>query len=225
MSVEVYSKKLGINRCYLIKADGCIMVDTGPPGSGSAIKDWIRTLPIRPDDIQLLVLTHGHADHVGSAWSVKEFTGADIALHEADTYMFESGVVVWPTAVTNWGSVARLLLKPLTPLFRFTGGKVDIVLGNEGLALGEYGIPGRVVHTPGHTPGSVSVLLENGDAFVGCMTHNGPPFRLSPGLPIFAEDLPKLRESWRSLLGHEVRTIYPAHGGSFSPEAIVKALR
>jgi glyoxylase-like metal-dependent hydrolase (beta-lactamase superfamily II) len=224
-STEIYSKKVGINYCYLIKADGCIMVDTGPPGSGRTIKEWIDTLPIVPEDIQLIVLTHGHADHVGSASSVKDSTGAKIALHEADKEMFESGTVVWPTAVSTWGKVARLLLRPLTPLFRFTGDKVDIVIGDDGLALEDYGIPGRVIHTPGHTPGSVSVLLDNGDAFVGCMTHNSLPFRLGPGLPIFAEDMPDLRESWRALLEQEVRMIYPAHGGPFEPENIVKVLQ
>ncbi len=116
------------------------------------------------------------------------------------------------------------MLKPLTPLFRFHGDKVDVVLGNEGLSLADYGVPGRVIHTPGHTPGSVSVLLETGDAFVGCMTHNSFPFRLSPGLPIFAEDLPELRDSWRSLLEQGAETIYPAHGDSFPSGDILKAL-
>jgi glyoxylase-like metal-dependent hydrolase (beta-lactamase superfamily II) len=224
MSVDIFSKRLGINHCYVIKADGCILVDTGPPGTGRAINDWLRTLPIDPKEIQLIVLTHGHADHVGSAKRVKEFTGAKIALHEYDTAMFEGGIVVWPTAVTNWGRVARLILRPLTPLFRFTGSSVDVVIANDGLSLKEYGIPGRVVYTPGHTSGSVSVLLETGDAFVGCMTHNGFPFRLGPGLPIFAEDLPKLKESWKVILEHDVRMIYPAHGGPFSPEIILESI-
>lgn len=224
MSVDIFSKRLGINICYVIKADGCILVDTGPPGTGRAINGWLKTLPIGPEEIQLIVLTHGHADHVGSATRVKEFTGAKIVLHEADKEMFESGTVVWPSAASTWGSVTRLLLKPLTPLFRFSGCKVDIVIGDDGLELAEYGIQGRVIHTPGHTPGSVSVLLNNGDAFVGCMTHNSPPFRLGPGLPIFAEDLPKLKESWSVLFDQDVRMIYPAHGGPFPPETMLKSL-
>ena len=84
--------------------------------------------------------------------------------------------------------------------------------------------PGRVIHTPGHTPGSVSVLLNTGDAFVGCMTHNKPPFRLKPNLPIFAEDLTKLKDSWKLLLNEGVKTIYPAHGTPFYSEDILKVL-
>ena len=68
------------------------------------------------------------------------------------------------------------------------------------------------------------VLLESGDAFVGCMAHNGVPFRLSPGLPIFAEDLQKVRESWKILIDQGAKMIYPAHGGPFSVEKIQKVL-
>jgi len=224
MPLNIFSKRVGINRCYVIQADGCIMVDTGPPQSGQAIKKWLGTIAVNPQEIQLIVLTHGHADHVGSALRVKNFTGARVALHKNDKYMFENEQVVWPTAASTWGHIARYLLKPLTPIFGFSGAKVDVVIGDEGLSLAEHGIPGKIIHTPGHTPGSVSVLLETGEAFVGCMTHNNLPFRLRPGLPIFAEDLPKLRDSWRLLLDEGAKTIYPAHGNSFSVEEILKVL-
>jgi glyoxylase-like metal-dependent hydrolase (beta-lactamase superfamily II) len=56
------------------------------------------------------------------------------------------------------------------------------------------------------------------------MAHNNLPFRLSPGLPIFAEDLSNVRESWRSLLEQGADTIYPAHGNPFSAEIIRKVL-
>jgi glyoxylase-like metal-dependent hydrolase (beta-lactamase superfamily II) len=200
------------------------MIDTGPTISERAIENWFKSIPVEPDEIRLLVLTHGHADHVGAASQVKNITGAKIAMHENDKYMLEKGEVVWPSPVTNWGSVAIKTMIPLTSLFRFPGANVDEVIGDEGLSLMEYGIPGRIIHTPGHTLGSVSVLLETGEAFVGCMTHNAPPFRLRPGLPIFAEDLSKLRDSWKLIIDQGVETIYPAHGDSFPVGDILKAL-
>jgi glyoxylase-like metal-dependent hydrolase (beta-lactamase superfamily II) len=224
MPVTIYAKRLGINRCYVVQAEGCIMVDTGLPQSARAIEQWLGSLPIDPHDIQLIILTHGHADHVGSAFKVKQFTGAKIAIHEYDKEMFERGKVVWPTPASTWGRIASILSRPMNPLFQFRGDKIDVIIGNEGLSLEEYGIPGRVIHTPGHTPGSVSVLLETGDAFVGCMTHNAPPFRLKPGLPIFAEDLPGLKDSWKLLLDRGARVIYPGHGDSFGSDEILKVL-
>jgi len=221
---SIHVKQLGINRCYLIAGVGNILIDAGPPRTGRAILDWIATIPVRPADIQLIVLTHGHPDHVGSAADLRKATGAKIAVHHLDQEWVEKGRLVWPTPASTWGGVARLLMYPVKPLLRFDGLPVDVVLGDEGLPLADYGISGRIIYTPGHTLGSVSVLLDSGDAFVSCMAHSGLPFRLRPGLPIFADDLPKLRESWKVLLELGAQTIYPAHGGPFSAEVIRRAL-
>jgi glyoxylase-like metal-dependent hydrolase (beta-lactamase superfamily II) len=225
VGVEIYSKRLMINRCYVIKDQGCVMVDAGPAKSEPAIEEWLGEIGIGPEELQLIVLTHGHFDHVGAALGVKEITGAKIAIHEDDQDALESGSMAWPSGVTTWGRIARTVLGPLVKaMLQFDETPADVVLGDEGLSLADYGIPGEVIHTPGHSPGSVSVLLETGDAFVGCMAHNALPFRLRPGLPIFADDLPRLRESWRPLLERGAETIYPAHGDPFPAEVIRKAL-
>ena len=110
------------------------------------------------------------------------------------------------------------------PLIHIPSSNVDIVLGEEGLDLKEYGIPGRVIYTPGHSSGSVSILLETGEVFAGDLAMNTFPLRLSPGLPIFAEDFLKVKESWKLLLDQGAKTIYPAHGKPFSADIIRKAL-
>ena len=56
------------------------------------------------------------------------------------------------------------------------------------------------------------------------MAMNSLPLRLSPGMPIFAENLPQLIESWRKLLEADVKSIYPSHGGPFPPEIMRKAV-
>ncbi len=225
MGIAIHPIHLGLDRCYVIQHKGVIMVDAGFPKKSKAFKQAISGNSINPREIQLLVLTHGHFDHVGSARDIQEITGARIAIHRAEKEWVERVLLMWPPAVTTWGHLLRGVLKPLTPLlFRFPATQVDMVLGDEGLSLAEYGIPGKVIHTPGHTSGSVSVLLETGDAFVGCMAHNGLPFRLRPGLPVFAEDLEQLRQSWQLLLSQGAKRIYPAHGEPFSADAIRKAL-
>ena len=101
---------------------------------------------------------------------------------------------------------------------------VDIVLGDGEFPLFEHGIPGKIVHTPGHSMGSVSGLLETGEAFVGDLAMNMFPLRFGPGLPILAEDMQKVRQSWKLLMGAGAKTIYPAHGEPFSVDVIRRAL-
>ena len=116
------------------------------------------------------------------------------------------------------------ILNMLKSMISFPSSTVDIVLTDEEISLEEYGIPGKVFPTPGHSAGSVTVLLDTGEAFVGDMAMNGLPMRLGPGLPAFAVDLPKLKESWKSLLDRGVKTIYQSHGKSVSVEDMRKAI-
>jgi glyoxylase-like metal-dependent hydrolase (beta-lactamase superfamily II) len=101
---------------------------------------------------------------------------------------------------------------------------VDIVLEDDEFSLEEYGVSGKIVYAPGHSSGSVSILLETGEAFVGDMAMNKFLLRLSPGLPIYAEDWSKLIESWKMLLNRGIKTVYPAHGEPFSVDIIRKAI-
>ncbi len=107
---------------------------------------------------------------------------------------------------------------------RISATKVDIVLRDEEFSLVPFGIPGKVLYTPGHTMGSVSVLLETGDACVGDLAMNGFPFHLRPGLPVFAEDLELVKKSWRLLLDQGAKIIYPGHGKPFPADIIRRSL-
>lgn len=76
MQVDIYKLKFGINHCYIIKGKDAIMIDAGPPKSGKSFMKKLNSLSIRPDEIKLIVLTHGDPDHAGSAKEIKEITGA-----------------------------------------------------------------------------------------------------------------------------------------------------
>jgi hydroxyacylglutathione hydrolase len=225
MALKIYPIRFGINRCYLIQDKGTIMIDGGPPNKSSAFQKFIKRIPIDPTAIGLIVLTHGDFDHVGSASDIKMLSGAEIAIHENDKPNFEKAIYNFPPGATVWGRFLRALLNPiLKRTMRFTGKTCDIVLNNSDFPLHDYGINGKIVYTPGHTKGSVSVLLDTGEAFVGCMAHNNVPFRLRPGLPIFAEDIDEVRQSWKKLIQSGAHMIYPAHGSPFPVDVIENSL-
>ncbi len=225
MSISIHSIPLGVDRVHIIRGDKTIMIDGGMAGQAKNFAKAIEKLSIKPEDIKLIVLTHGDWDHVGSVKEIKDLTGARIALHQEEKDWLEKSMIHWPPGVTAWGKMFDMVMKKCRSSLRFPAAQVDISLGNGGLSLAEYGIPGKIIHTPGHTGGSVSVLLETGEAFVGDLAMSGPPLRLSPGLPIFADDMKQVRESWKLLIDAGAKTIYPAHGKSFSVDVIKRALR
>jgi len=215
MAQQIYAKRLGINYVYLIQGESWMLVDVGPAFTFPQLKGWLASLPLDPQEIKLIVITHAHFDHAGAIADAKELTGAQVAVHHTEQEMISTGIASAPTPAAPLGKIGLVLLKPMLNALQYRGVSPDLVIGDEGLDLHPLGIPGKILHTPGHTDGSLSVLLDNGDAFVGCMTHNGPPFRLRPNFPIFADDLDQLWCSWKILLDQGAETIYPGHGKVF----------
>jgi hydroxyacylglutathione hydrolase len=224
MGINIYPIPLGFDHCYIIQDKGTIMIDGGAPKQAKKFAKAMEKISIKPEEVQLIVLTHGHLDHIGSASEIKEITGAKIAMHELEKDCLEKSLKPMPPGVTTWGHILSKIMTLFLPLIHIPEAHVDVLLGDEEFSLEKYGISGKVIHTPGHSYGSVSVLLETGDAFVGDLAMNKFPLRLSAGLPIFAEDLQKVEESWKLLLDQGAKTIYPAHGDSFSADIIRDAL-
>jgi hydroxyacylglutathione hydrolase len=218
MGVSIYPIKLGVACCYLLRGDGIIMIDGGAPNQAKCFLKALERLSIQPRDLRLLVLTHGHWDHIGTAKDIKEITGAKIAMHKREKDWLEKSLKPLPPGVTLWGKIFAKIMAMFMPFVHISATNVDIILGDEEFSLAEFGIAGKVISTPGHSPGSVSIVLDTGDAFVGDLAMNAFPMRLSPGLPIFAEDLQKVKDSWKLILDYGVKMIYPAHGNPFSSE-------
>jgi len=224
MSVTIHPVLLGFGHCYILRGKKAIMIDAGSPKQAKGFKRALERLSLRAEDIQLIVLTHGHWDHIGSAKEIKDITGAKLALHGHEKDWLEAGLAPLPPGVTAWGRLFTKIMALFMPRVHIPATSVDIVLGDEEFSLTEYGIPGKIMYTPGHSRGSVSVLLETGEAFVGDLAMSGFPLRLGPGLPILAEDLQTVRASLRLLMAAGAETVYPAHGQPFPVDILRKAL-
>jgi hydroxyacylglutathione hydrolase len=225
MGVSVYTIPLGFDNVYVLKDKGVIMIDSGNPKKGKTFLKGLEKAGINPNEIQLIILTHGHWDHIGSAAEIKKLTGAKVVLHQNEKHWLEESLKPMPPGITTWGKISTKLFSwTIVPLIHIEPTKTDIVLQEETFPLEEYGISGKIVYTPGHSSGSVSILLDSGEAFVGDMAMNKFPLRLSPGMPIYAEDLQSLFDSWKKLLDEGVKTVYPAHGDPFPADIIRKEL-
>jgi hydroxyacylglutathione hydrolase len=224
VEIGIHPIHMGVDTIYAVRGEGVILIDGGDPHKLANFKKGIEEVSIRPEEIQLIVLTHGHWDHIGSTKEIKELTGAKVLLHQGDMNLLVEASPSLPSGFTGWGKIISALLRLYSPFIRIPTFEVDIVAGDDEIPLVEYGIPGKVVPTPGHSWGSVSVLLESGEAFVGDLAMNMFPLRLSPGLPIFGDDVQVVIASWRKLLDMGVKTIYPAHGKPFPAEVMRKAV-
>jgi len=221
---EILPIPLGADNCYVLRDRGTVIVDCGMAGELKNFVDVLRKAAIEPGDIRLIVVTHAHWDHIGLADEIKKMTGAPLALHGNEREWLERSQVSIPEGSCLWGKCLRTPMLMFRNHLRPAPAKVDVVLEDQGIPLEPYGIPGKVIYTPGHSPGSVSVVLDSGEAFVGDMAMNYFPFTLRPGLPIFADDCRLLRESWERLLSLGITTIFPSHGKPFSADIMRKII-
>jgi hydroxyacylglutathione hydrolase len=98
-----------------------------------------------------------------------------------------------------------------------------IISGDDLGLLKGIGIDGKILHTPGHSRDSMSVVLSDGSAFVGDAAMNFLNLCRICYRPIFIEDMDAVFESWRKLIGNGAERIYPAHGSPFPAEKLTRS--
>ena len=224
MATEIYPLSLGMCHCYLIREEGLILVDAGTPNQGKKFLKQLKALSIEPKDISLILLTHGHWDHIASISELKELTGCKVAINQHEKDWVEQARKPLPPGIDLRSKMFGAIMRIYLSVVAFPGTPVDLVLEDGEYPLESSGIYGKVIYTPGHSSGSMSLLLDTGDAFVGDLAMNGLPLRIGPGMPIFAEDVGAVKESWRLLLTSGAKRIHPAHGKPFNADELEKSL-
>lgn len=209
---------LGYVNAFLITGERPVLVDTGNPGRADTILNALKKHGVMGKDLSLILLTHGHYDHFGSALELKQRTGAPVAIHYLDARWPRSGTNA-PVVPTNlFGKAMVTLMSPLAnrPLTPF---EPEIILEDES-DLSEYGIKARTIHTPGHTDGSISIIVSNGDVIAADLM-TGAFFRKGQaGYPIFATDMSLVRQSIKKVLALHPRMIYVGHGSRFTGKVL-----
>jgi glyoxylase-like metal-dependent hydrolase (beta-lactamase superfamily II) len=193
--------------------DGNTLVDTGLPGQAEAIASALAEAGIGVRDLRRIILTHQDLDHVGSGAALVRQSGARVFAHPADAPYVEGELrplKVTPEMLERRPQM-REVLERLEPVrvdeYLEDGERLDLAGGT------------RVIFTPGHTPGHMSLYLERskvlvtGDALTAEGGHlNGP----NPSMTL---DMRAAVQSIRSLADLEIDTIVCYHGGVVSEDA------
>jgi len=183
---------------YLLDLGELVMIDTGTgPGMGKIISN-IRHFGLDPAKLSTVILTHCHIDHVGGAQELKRRYGVHIIMHDLDADVVEKGDTKMTAAY--WYGV------PFAPLKidrKLSGKEERLILGGQEVVC---------LHTPGHTPGSISVYLDKAGKRIlfGQDIHG-------PFMAEFGSNLDHWQTSMENLLDLSADVLCEGHFGIYRP--------
>lgn len=216
---------LTIANCYLVKSDKVVLVDTGAPNSAQKILKAAKKSGIAANDIDLILLTHAHSDHAGSAGELRKLTGAPVAVHKDDVEMLQRGN---NGAMIPVGTEARFS-QPFVDR-PFPAIDPDIVISSPE-DLNEFNLPAKLLHTPGHSAGSISLVFKTGNAIVGDIMRGGIMggtfLAQRPNYPYFLYDKADkaiLHQSVQKVLDAGAAQFFVGHGGALPRHAVKRWL-
>jgi glyoxylase-like metal-dependent hydrolase (beta-lactamase superfamily II) len=183
---------------FLLVLSEPVLIDTGAGDSIAEIVENIRIVGVDPNEIKKVVLTHNHIDHIGGAPYLKKKYGVKLIMHELDAGAVRSGDGT-ATAAGMYG----VKLSPTTVDETFTGHEHRIAVGNDTLVL---------LHTPGHTPGSISPWIDLGGKRILFAQDVHGPF-----MEIFGSDITQWRGSMEELVGLAPDILCEGHFGVYQP--------
>jgi glyoxylase-like metal-dependent hydrolase (beta-lactamase superfamily II) len=205
--VDEASANMAHANVYLvINGNELTVIDTGTPGNAQKTVEYIKKIGYQPSDVKTIILTHFHMDHMGSAKELKGLTNAKVAVYTEDA---------------DYVSGKKPLPKPKNVLFRAVSSfvkpapvQVDIIL-KEGDKIAGL----TVIHSPGHTPGSIMLLDEKRKVLFAGDTLRYDGKKVSGAPEQFSTDLNQVRESIAKASALNFDIMLPGHGETLKPNA------
>jgi hydroxyacylglutathione hydrolase len=184
-----------------------ILVDTGPQFMWNTLKKRLKKLQI--NRIGLLILTHSHFDHAANAAKIKERYQAQVIIHQSEAQYLVKGDNIQPTGTNPFTKfLVRIFAEKFKSFALYQPCQYDFAVDNY-FDLSNFGFNAYLMHTAGHTSGSISLIIDNEIALVG-----DTMFGIFKGtiFPPFASDISQMINSWGKLLNTDCKLFIPSHG-------------
>jgi glyoxylase-like metal-dependent hydrolase (beta-lactamase superfamily II) len=205
---QIYQILSGRSNVFLLTVDGkYALIDTGPEFMWKILEKRLKLLNI--NNIEYLILTHTHFDHAANAQKIKEKYKAQVLVHKSEVSFLTSGENITPEGTNIIArTIVGLFAKRFLSFSRYKPCKYDILIDNI-FDLNSIGFNAYILHTPGHTTGSISIIVDNEIALVGDTMFG--IFKWSV-FPPFANDIIEMIRSWGILLDSDCQVFIPSHG-------------
>jgi glyoxylase-like metal-dependent hydrolase (beta-lactamase superfamily II) len=199
----------GVNSYLMETETGFYLIDTGFHKKRIQLEKELQKAGCKTRNLKLIILTHGHTDHVSNAAYLREKYGAKIAMHKGDSKMVKTGNMF---VDAKGGLLFRLIVSfmKLLGLSSFEKFVPDIYL-EDNQDLSKYGLNVVIIHTPGHSKGSISIMTDERDLFCGDILGNTK----YPEKTTLIDDLDQLNASIENIKALETLMVYPGHGKPF----------
>jgi glyoxylase-like metal-dependent hydrolase (beta-lactamase superfamily II) len=208
---------------YLIETpDALFLVDGGMLGTGRHILRRITSIGRRPEQLEFALVTHAHIDHFGGLAAVQKASGCAILCHpeHVDALRAGGGGLVSP-GLTSRARLYERIAGFVLPKVRLPRLEQVSAIG-DGASARPFGLAGRFLHTPGHSTGCLTLVLDAGDAFVGDLVQGSRAGGVvPPEFSIMAVDERGMLASWRALIESGATRLFPGHGGVVSIDRIM----
>ncbi|GKX68167.1 MBL fold metallo-hydrolase [Inconstantimicrobium mannanitabidum] len=193
--------KAGSN-CYLVsQEDSSILIDTGLKGNEKKILEACQG-----KNVKLIVLTHGHIDHIQNAAYLAKQLQVPIAMHKSDVVLIQNNLCREMKSKGFLGNIVRFF-SVMSAKHTVIQSFIPEVILKEGDKLLKYGIDGEVLELPGHTEGSIGIMLGN-NLFVGDALMN----MFGPGESLLYENYEEMQKSAKKITDEGKKIIYFGHG-------------
>ena len=211
---------------FLLAGDKNILIDAGVPGQGSKIVRKLSKRGIDQGDLDLIIISHAHYDHAGSAAYLQSYFNAPVLVGLNDAESIKKGISKTPIIATKQKWLAKFAMMGVKDTYDAVN-RVTVMPKSGVLSLKKYGFDGEVREVGGHTAGSLVIEMADGNVFVGDLIRGSffPILKKRPRIHLYMEDNQVAYHTMQDILSNDPVQIFCGHGGPLKPKKLHRFLQ